>query len=54
MHPSADYSNMREQFKWFSQIDAIRLKSGLRDESDLQNNEVTVYLTNLIEWTFMP
>ena len=26
-----DYSNLREQFKWFSQIDAIQLKSGLSE-----------------------
>jgi hypothetical protein len=38
MQAPADYSNTREQFKWFSQIAAIRLKSDLQDESALQNN----------------
>jgi len=48
-HPSADYSNTREQFKSFSQIDAIRLKSDFRNESNVQNNEAAIYSTDWIE-----
>src|SRR5580700_6644953 len=52
IHPSADYSNTREQFKSFSQIDAIRLKSDLRDESEPSKQRGNSLLNSLDRMDF--
>ena len=45
---------MREQFKWFNQIDAIRLKSDFQNKLGLQNNEATICLTDWIDCLSTP